>query len=84
VEGFEPEVFAGLQKTILTGRPIIIFEHIWLSNDQVQQCVPENYSLLFLHDDGEIAADFSERRKGHDAILVPREKMAALQGCSRV
>jgi FkbM family methyltransferase len=79
VEGFEPEVFAGLQQTIKAVRPVIIFEHIWLSDEQVLRLVPPRYLLCFLHDSGEIVSDVSQRRKGHDAILVPAEKNALLE-----
>jgi FkbM family methyltransferase len=74
VEGFEPQVFAGLARTISEKRPVIFFEHIWLSDEQVKSLIPGNYSLTFILDDGQLAADFTQRRKGHDAILIPQER----------
>jgi FkbM family methyltransferase len=74
VEGFEPSVFAGLSETIASCRPIIVFEHIWLSDDQIKQFAPADCLLYFIHDDGKISTDFKVRLKGHDAILIPAEK----------
>jgi FkbM family methyltransferase len=74
VEGFEPNVIAGLSGTISECRPVIIFEHHWLADDQVRRCAPSGYRLYFIHDDGAITTDFSSRLKGHDAIFIPEEK----------
>jgi FkbM family methyltransferase len=74
VEGFEPQVFAGLAQTISENRPVIFFEHIWLTDEQVKSLAPENYSLTFILDDGQLTTDFTHRREGHDAILIPLER----------
>ena len=74
VEGFEPNVIAGFRGTISECRPIIIFEHHWLSDEQVRGCAPSGYRLYFIHDDGAISTDFSSRLQGHDAIFIPEEK----------
>jgi FkbM family methyltransferase len=74
VEGFEPNVFSGLSETISEQRPIIVFEHIFLSDTQIQELIPKDYVLHFIQDDGSITTDFSVRRLGHDAIIVPAEK----------
>lgn len=79
VEGFEPDVFAGIGGTIAQCRPVIIFEHIWLSDDQVKNIIPENYLLAFIHDDGVISKEYDNRRKGHDAILLPQEKESLIE-----
>ncbi|MDB6059028.1 MAG: hypothetical protein JWO95_2872 [Verrucomicrobiales bacterium] len=71
VEGFEPEVFSGFRETILRKLPIVVFEHIWLSDEQICGLVPTGYKLLFLQDDGSIEGDIAQRRRGHDAILMP-------------
>jgi len=78
VEGFEPSVFAGLAETITEHRPIIIFEHIFLSDEQIRGLMPSGYALFFIQDDASIITDFAERRQGHDAILVPAEKAGRL------
>jgi FkbM family methyltransferase len=74
VEGFEPNVFAGLAQTIAGRRPVIIFEHIWLSDEQIRSLSPNGYRLKFILDDGTLTDDFALRRNGHDAILLPSEK----------
>jgi FkbM family methyltransferase len=74
VEGFEPSVLAGLTETIAEHRPILVFEHIFLSDEQIRGLIPRDYVLFFIQDDGSMATDFSERRKGHDAIVVPAEQ----------
>jgi len=78
VEGFEPSVLAGLTETIAEHRPILVFEHLFLSDEQIKELVPRDYALFFIQDDGSITTDFSERRKGHDAIVVPAEKAGRL------
>jgi hypothetical protein len=74
VEGFEPSALAGLMETISEHRPILVFEHIFLSDEQIKGLIPKEYLLYFLQDDGSIATDFSERRGGHDALALPAEK----------
>jgi FkbM family methyltransferase len=74
VEGFEPSVFAGLSETIAEHRPIIVFEHLFLSDEQIKELTPKDYLLYFIQDDGSIETDFSVRREGHDAIILPTEK----------
>jgi hypothetical protein len=78
VEGFEPSVFAGLAQTIATHRPAIVFEHIWLSDEEIRQLIPEGYTLRFILDDGKLESDFAVRRNGHDAVLLPAEKADSL------
>jgi FkbM family methyltransferase len=78
VEGFEPSVFAGLTETIAELRPILFFEHIFLSDDQIRDLIPREYALFFIQDDGSITTDFSERRQGHDALAAPTEKAERL------
>jgi FkbM family methyltransferase len=79
VEGFEPSVFAGLAETIAEHRPIIFFEHIYLSDEQVKALIPKNYLIFFIQDDGSIETNFSVRRAGHDAIIVPAEKIGRVK-----
>jgi FkbM family methyltransferase len=79
VEGFEPSVFAGLTETIAEHRPILVFEHIFLSDEQIGELTPKGYQIFFIQDDGSITTDFSLRRQGHDALVVPAEKAGRLR-----
>jgi FkbM family methyltransferase len=83
VEGFEPQVFAGLMETINEHHPIIVFEHIFLSDEQIRQLTPKDYLLYFIQDDGSFESDFSLRQLGHDALLVPTEKAERIGFASR-
>ena len=71
VEGHEPEVFAGLKETIRTYKPIIFFEHIFLSDAQLRELTPQGYCLSFLHEDGSWSLDIKTRRRGHEALAEP-------------
>jgi FkbM family methyltransferase len=73
VEGFEPQVLAGLTETIRKKRPIIFFEYLFLEDGLLQSLVPAGYTLHLLLDDGSLTEDLSRRKEGHDAILVPEE-----------
>jgi FkbM family methyltransferase len=74
VEGFEAEVIAGLAETIASKQPVIFFEHVFLSDEQIRKLVPGGYRLCFIGDDGSVFEDFSLRRRGHDAFLVPKDQ----------
>lgn len=71
VEGFEPEVFAGLSQTIAEAHPVIFYEHIMLSDEQVRALIPPGYTLRFQLEDGTLVADFAQRMQGHNAVLWP-------------
>lgn len=77
VEGFEPEVFAGLEKTIAVAKPAIFYEHIMLTDEQVRALVPAGYTLRFLLEDGRLVEDFALRMQGHNAVLLPPGSQAA-------
>lgn len=81
VEGFEAEVISGLCVTIARERPVVFFEHGWLSDGQLQeirQVIPADYLLLFILDEA-LTPDLHARRGGNDAILVPPEKSELVQ-----
>ena len=82
VEGFEPQVIAGLAGTIRAHRPVIFFEHIFLSPQEIDALLPEGYALCFIGDDGSFGTDPALRAKSHDAVFVPVEKSALLPATS--
>jgi len=71
VEAFEPEVLAGLSQTILRKKPLIFFEHHFLTDAQIRQLTPEGYALRFLLKDGRLSDDFADRAAGGDCLLIP-------------
>ncbi|HEV2209376.1 MAG TPA: FkbM family methyltransferase [Verrucomicrobiae bacterium] len=71
VEGFEHEVISGLANTITKKNPAIFFEHIFLSDQQIQGMIPAGYKLVFIGDDGSLSDSLSKRSAGHDAVLIP-------------
>ena len=74
VEGHEIAVMQGLTEIIETHRPIIFFEHIFLSQEEVVGLIPSGYGIEFIGDDGARGRTLADRTKGHDAILIPQEK----------
>jgi FkbM family methyltransferase len=74
VEGFEPQVIEGLAETIRIKRPFVIFEHHFIEEASMRRLTPPGYQLLFLVGEDELTADFSQRMRGIDALLVPEEK----------
>lgn len=71
VEGFEPEVFTGIAETIAEAQPVIFYEHIMLTDEQVRALVPAGYTLRFLLEDGTQVTDLARRMAGHNAVLWP-------------
>ena len=76
VEGFEPQVFDGLGETIRRHRPVIFFEHVFLTEEQIKSLTPPDYSLRLVLDSGELTGDWQRRNEGHDAVLIPVEQEA--------
>ncbi len=74
VEGFEPNVFAGLSETIAENRPILFIEHAWLSDEQLRQLIPPSYHIRFILHNEPPVDDWAQRKKGLDAVLIPQEK----------
>jgi FkbM family methyltransferase len=71
-EGHEVEVLAGLSRIIREHRPILFFEHIELSDEQVAALVPEGYSLGTVSDETGAILPCFDRSKGHNSALTPK------------
>lgn len=70
-EGHEVDVLSGMKKLITTHRPIIFFEHIGISDDQVHSLVPPGYILKTVsNQDGTLTESFC-RSAGHNSVLIP-------------
>jgi FkbM family methyltransferase len=70
-EGHEVDVLCGMKQLISTYRPIIFFEHIGISDDQVHSLIPPGYLLQTVSDlDGTLTESFC-RSAGHNSVLIP-------------
>jgi FkbM family methyltransferase len=74
VEGHEVEVLQGCQKLIATHKPVIIFEHLFLSDDSLKSLVPPGYDLFYIHDKSGVLSPNLDRRCSHNAALIPSGK----------
>jgi FkbM family methyltransferase len=73
VEGHESAVFQGLSGVIKDHRPSIIFEHLFLLDELVEQLTPPGYKRFSIHDKtGELIPRI-ERRLSHNSLLLPVE-----------
>jgi len=73
VEGHESAVFQGLSRVIGRHRPVIIFEHLFLPDEIVEQLTPPGYERFSIHDEtGELIPRI-ERRLSHNSLLLPVE-----------
>jgi len=74
VEGFEASVFAGLAETIAEHRPIIVFEHIFLSDEQIRELTPKDYLLFLSRTTARWRPIFPSGGKGMTPWLCRRKK----------
>ena len=74
VEGHEPAVFRGLTRIVNDYRPIIIFEHQYLSDEVIEGLIPRGYEKSSIHDEtGELLPGV-QRRYSHNMLLLPAQK----------
>jgi hypothetical protein len=76
VEGHEVEVLKGCQKLIATHHPVIVFEHLFLSNDSLKSMTPPGYDLFYIHDKSGALSPVLDRSCSHNCILIPHESLA--------
>jgi FkbM family methyltransferase len=74
VEGYEPQVFAGLRGLIATAQPVIFFEHLFLSNEQIESMIPDGYAWYLILDQGGLTQDLAKRDRSHDSMLIPQSR----------
>jgi FkbM family methyltransferase len=78
VEGFEPQVFVGLSDTIEKSRPVILFEHHFLSEEDTLAVIPPGYHAYLILKSGDLTKDLARRAESSDCLLVPEEKLNRL------
>lgn len=70
-EGHEVQVIAGMTRIISEFHPVIFFEHIGITDDDVIRLTPPGYLIKTIkNDDGSLTAAF-ERGAGHNSVLIP-------------
>lgn len=60
-------------------RPILFFEHLELSDEQVAALVPEGYSLGTVSDETGAILPCFDRSKGHNSALTPKSSVTSPQ-----
>jgi FkbM family methyltransferase len=72
-EGHEASVIRGLQRIITAKKPIIFFEHISLTDQEIMNLIPNNYDIYSVLDaNGALERDF-KRNLGHNSVLIPKD-----------
>lgn len=70
-EGHEIDVLKGLSKLTRTKKPKVFFEHISLSEEDIQYHLPSDYKVVSISNiDGSLHHKF-DRDVGHNSILIP-------------
>jgi FkbM family methyltransferase len=76
-EGHEVDVIAGMSRLIDEHQPLIFFEHIELSDQQVAGLVPPGYLLGTLCDRTGVILETFDRSAGHNSVLSPLPQATA-------
>lgn len=75
VEGYECEVLRGIQNIIKIKQPVIIFEILFLKDDEIERAIPYGYKIAFINEHtGDLIHQLEDARKigVMDAILAPK------------
>jgi FkbM family methyltransferase len=74
-EGHEVQVIAGMTRIISEFRPVIFFEHIGITDNDVTRLTPPGYLIKTIkNDDGSLTTAF-ERGAGHNSVLLPVQQV---------
>ena len=73
VEGHEASVIGGMVAILRKHRPIVVLEHIFISDDAMRQMVPEEYAVFTVCDDDARLVAGIHRELGHNSVLLPKE-----------
>jgi FkbM family methyltransferase len=74
-EGHEASVIRGMVNLISTYKPVIFFEHISLSDEEVFNLLPTGYEIFCISSDNGLIEKGFNRKNGHNSALFPREKV---------
>ena len=70
-EGHEPSVFLGMREVVRKFHPVIFFEHLELTEDQIRSFLPEGYSLATIAQSGSALLVEFDRNAGHNSVYFP-------------
>ncbi len=74
VEGHEASVVAGMKATLHNSRPVVVLEHIFISDQALRELTPSDYKLYTVRDpDGCLVAGI-QRGLGHNTAILPEER----------
>jgi FkbM family methyltransferase len=82
VEGFEGEVIRGMERIMRTKRPVIVFEHLFLSDEAVAALDGNDYTVRTILRGGTLHGSGFARGAGKDSALMPREKLGEVRPSS--
>jgi FkbM family methyltransferase len=74
VEGFEPAVLRGMRGIIATKKPVIAFEILFMSPEQIADIVPPGYRIRYIREsDGHLCDDYKDCQNGGcmDVLMEP-------------
>lgn len=71
-EGHERSVLLGLQGVIRSYKPLIFFEHIALTDFDIERLVPQGYRLFSISSEEGCLTASLDRSKGHNSALIPQ------------
>lgn len=71
-EGHEIAVLEGLKNIIKTAKPIIFFEHISITDEDVNSVIPKGYDIYSVSDEDGLMTLGFDRTVGHNSALKPR------------
>ncbi len=73
VEGHEVEALRGCRELIAQHRPVIVFEHLFLTDEAIRYLVPAHYEISYIHDVTGECSPVLDRRCSHNALLIPAQ-----------
>ena len=72
VEGHEVSALAGMSGILRAHRPIVVMEHLFVSDEAMGRLVPAEYSAYTLCDRDSRLVPGLHRELGHNSVLLPR------------
>lgn len=71
-EGHDCQVILGLREAIERNQPVIFFEHIFVTEDDMWRALPAGYRQFTVDDESGELLPGLHRQKGHNSMLAPQ------------